>query len=196
MIGVIGEDQSDVDMLTQLIRRLANNQRLEIKTKGYRGCGEMLRKGAAQLKAYNTAYDCRRFVVCYDSDRSAPQERMDQLKREIIDRSGLHSEFCALVPTQEIESWILADLHAVTKVITSWVPDKDISNPESINDPKEFLEKLSRRFKKPLYSHAVHNPKIAVHLDLDKVSAKCMSFRPLVDFIRAGKSNVDRRVLA
>ena len=68
MYAVIGEDDSDVEMLRVLMCRLANNKPLKIKLFGYSGCGEMLRKGAKQLQLFQK-FGCTRFVVCYDADR-------------------------------------------------------------------------------------------------------------------------------
>ena len=52
MYGMIGEDESDIDTLKVIVRRLAANDRLPIKAKGYSGCAEMRRKGARQLQAF------------------------------------------------------------------------------------------------------------------------------------------------
>ncbi len=92
--------------------------------------------------------------------------------------------YCVIVPVQELEAWILADIQSVSKVFTSWRP-QPISNPEGINSPKEFLEKLSRAANhKPRYAHAVHNARVAEHLDIDILMTKCPSFLPLANFVR------------
>lgn len=184
MYGVIGEDQSDVETLKVLIRRLAINPKVSVFAKGYGGCGEMLRKGAAQLKLFSKK-GAVRFIVCYDADRENPETRLKEARQKIWDKAianGISGECCIVVPVQELEAWILADLSAVSNVIKSWSP-KDIASPELVNDPKEYLERLSREHQKPKYIHAVHNQKIAVHLDLEKVAKRCSSFVPLVEFV-------------
>ena len=136
MYGVIGEDPSDVETLKVLIRRLANNEKLPVFVKGYSGCGEMLRKGASQLKLF-AGKGVVRFVVCYDADRGNPVARELEARQKVWDKAladGIHGECCIVVPIQELEAWILADLSSVSKVITSWTP-KDVSSPELINDP-------------------------------------------------------------
>lgn len=186
MYGVIGEDQSDVETLKVLIRRLANNEKLPVQTKGYSGCGEMLRKGARQLKLFADR-GADRFVVCYDADRQNPerrrQEAADKVWRKARDE-GVDGACCIVVPIQELEAWILADLSSVSKVITTWNP-RDVGTPELVNDPKEYLERLSREYQKPRYIHALHNQKIARHLDLGKIAGKCESFVPLRDFVQS-----------
>ncbi len=182
MYGVIGEDDSDVAVLCVLIRRLLNNSSLPIRKKGYDGCGEMLRKAARQLRDFAEA-GCRRFIISYDVDRSTPDERREAVRTKIIIPSGLDLPYLALTPQEEIEAFVLADLQAVTRIIPSWQPDS-IPNPEAIPSPKEYLTKLSRDSRrKPRYDYVSDNPRVAVHLNLDLVRAKCRQFRPLVTFV-------------
>jgi Domain of unknown function (DUF4276) len=190
LYAIIAEDKSDVETLTALIRLIAGSQSIPIKGKGYGGCAEMLRKGARQIRAFHDAGSCQRFVICYDSDRASPDARHKELIDKVIVPSNVNAPMCALIPIQEIEAWILADVKAVTKIITGWVPDKNIGNPEDIVDPKEYLEKMSRQNQRPRYSHAVHNAKIARHLDVELVHNKCPSFRPLYEMVKTGKGNV------
>lgn len=181
MYGIIGEDASDVGALKVIIRRLANNSSLSIDTKGYCGCAEMLRKGARQFRMFANR-GVTKFIVCYDADRTNPTERFDEAKRKIWVEASVPGECCIVIPIQELEAWILADISAVTNVIKSWTP-ADVSNPENIDDPKEYLEKLSRQQQRPRYVHAIHNERIAHHLNLTKVAQKCPSFLPLKNFI-------------
>jgi hypothetical protein len=182
--GVIAEDPSDVGTLEVLIRRLSNNLALPLKGKGYGGCAEMLRKGANQLQLF-AGLGCKRFVICYDADGPDPTARQQEVLDRIITPSALPRGSClALVPVQEIESWILADIHqAVPHVIRAWHPD-EVRNPEGIASPKEYLAQLSRGSnRKPRYVHTIHNLQVARHLHLDTVARKCKSFRHLVRFI-------------
>lgn len=190
MYAVIAEDKSDVETLTTLIRRIAESNSVSVSGKGYSGCSEMLRKGARQLKQFHAVGRARRYVVCYDSDRDDPAKRYRDLMDKVIRPSGIHAPICALIPVQEIEAWILADVKAVTKVITGWVPDRDILHPETINDPKEYLERMSRNDQRPRYSHATHNSKIAKYLDLGLLRTKCPSFEPLFNIVTLGTGNI------
>ena len=187
MYGVIGEDKSDVDTLKILIRRLTDNEGVCIKGKGYNGCAQMLRKGAKQLKLLSEL-GCDRFIVCYDADQQNPQLRYEKVVQNVVKPSGLWSLMCILIPVQELEAWILADVSAGSKIFNDWNV-KEIRNPENINSPKEYLEKLSKKGSKPRYSHATHNAKIAMYLDLKKVKRKCPSFLPLVNLVVNSQGN-------
>ncbi|EDN72911.1 hypothetical protein BGS_0398 [Beggiatoa sp. SS] len=193
MYGVLGEDKSDVATLKVLIQRLAREENVSIKTKGYNGCGEMLTKGGKQLKLF-AKLGCNRFIVCYDADDDERENRYQEVVKRIIKKSGLtglktEEIICIVIPVQEIEAWILADIEAVTHIFQNWHP-KPISNPESIDSPKEYLEKISRDSKKRLrYNHATHNEKVAQYLDLEKVFKKCPSFNPLKELVESDFGN-------
>jgi len=183
LFAVVGEDKSDVEMINVLIKRISGNKGISVKKKGYSGCAEMLIKGAKQIKSFSEL-GCTKFIIGYDSDRDKAKARYEEIVHKIIKPSAVDGIFCALVPTQEIEAWILADLPAVSKIIPSWRPTEKFPNPESCNDPKELLEKLSRTQQhRPLFSHATHNPRVAEHLDLKIVAEKCSSFIPLYDIV-------------
>jgi hypothetical protein len=189
MFAILGEDKSDVEMLCTLVRRIAKKPNLPVKKMGYMGCAELLIKGAKQIKAYSKI-GCTRFIICYDSDRSRASDRYSSIIDKIIRKSEVTAEFCALVPVQEIEAWILADLASVTKIIPSWKPSKGLNSPEFQNDPKEYLERLSRNAQhKPLYSHAVHNPKVAAHISLEQIVRKCPSAFPLFEIVQGSGGN-------
>jgi hypothetical protein len=180
--GILGEDQSDVETLKVLVRRLAGSESLPVMRKGYGGCAEMLRKGAKQLRLFRDL-QCTRFIVCHDADGPDPVLKHEVVRRKVVTPSGIDKGFCIVVPVQELEAWILADIECATKIFTSWKPSP-IENPEHIASPKEHLEKLSRDSKqRPRYSHATYNEKMAKYLDLDKVSRKCPSFSLLAAFV-------------
>lgn len=190
MYAILAEDKSDVETLKVLIRRVAENQNISVKGVGYSGCSQMLNKGARQLQAFYESGACKRFVVCYDSDKESPVARRQEIIRRVVSPSRVTAPICVLIPVQEIETWILADINAVSKVISGWRPDVVVSNPEGVNDPKEYLEKISRQNQRPRYTHAVHNQKIAQYLNIDEIYKKCPSFRPLYEIVKNGNGNV------
>ncbi|HZZ44039.1 MAG TPA: DUF4276 family protein [Tepidisphaeraceae bacterium] len=183
MIAVLAEDKSDADTLVVIIRALLGNG-IKIAHKGFHGCGELCKKGAVHIELFK-AKGAKKFIVCHDSDRSIPSEVETKVRREIIIPSGVNADACIVVPVQEIEAWIIADEKAISRVIPSFQLNP-VAHPETRESPKEWLENQSRvRTVRPLYSHAVHNPRVAAHMDYEKVAMKCPSFRPLMAFVRA-----------
>jgi len=190
LYGILGEDRSDCETLVALIRARSLRKKLSFRSKGYDGCGKMFRKGAKQIAAWAQS-GVNRFVICYDSDGPNPAQRCQRVLQEIVKPSKVKGKSCILIPVQELEAWILADIEAVTKVFKGWKP-KSIKNPESISSPKEYLEKLSRQANgRPRYSHATHNEKVAPHLDQAVIHKKCPSFHPLADLVDKGVGNVN-----
>ncbi len=182
MYGILGESQSDVNTLRVFVRRIADNDLLSIKAKGYEGCAEMLRKGARQLDLF-ADLGCSRFIVCYDSDGADPATRRKKVEDEIVKKSSSAHPCCVVVPVQELEAWLLADIECATNIFSSWKP-APILNPEAIPSPKEHLEKLSRaNNRRPRYAHSTHNERMAKYIDLQKVHQACPSIRPLFQFV-------------
>jgi len=189
MYGILGEDKSDADTLAVIVKRLAGNPHLSVRGIGYGGSGDLLKKGARDLRAL-ASQNFSHFIICYDADGDDPQERKLKVVQRVIYTSGLEGNLCVVIPIQELEAWILANLSCANQVFRGWTPS-DHPNPESILKPKQFLVRLSRMSnKKPRYSHATHNPRIAEYLDLEKVYQNCSSFRPLKEFVTHGVSNV------
>jgi hypothetical protein len=180
--AILGEDISDANTLKVLVRKLAGNESLKVTPKGFGGSSKMLRKGARELRNLRRLKHTR-FIICHDADGPDPRPKGRLVREQIVKPSGVTEQYCIVIPVQELEAWILADIESATRVFRSWVP-KPIDNPEGIPKPKEHLERLSKGSKgRPLYSHATHNEQMAKYLDLDVVKGKCPSFRTLADFV-------------
>ena len=196
--AILGEDVSDACTVRALVRRLIERnassmekstakkaRKPSFKPKGYDGWAHLRRKAARDLRQLSRM-GWQRFIVCVDCDGPDSEPRRIELQREVIAKSGLAAADCCLViPIQELEAWLLADIEeAGPKVILSWTPAA-VTNPERRSSPKEYLRRLSQdpHTKKARYNEVLHNEKLAEHLRLDRVEAKCPSFAPLVDFV-------------
>ncbi len=190
--GVMGEDDSDVESVSAFVKRLRqlagkDPPKVKIHCTGYKGCAEMLRMGAVQLSIWAQA-GVTRAVVCYDADRSDPADRLAELEK-MVAKSGITIACGLIVPVQELEAWLLADvvkLHNVFGLLRKKKPKlKAIKSPESINDPKEHLVRLSHHPERheALYHPPTHNVVMAEKVDLALVKRKCPSFGKLVAFV-------------
>jgi hypothetical protein len=196
MYVVIAEASSDIDCLKILIRNLANNKSIPIEGKGFGSCGDMLNKGAKILSFYSKQKECRKFIICYDRDKDSAQQRYEQVISKIIKPADIKkagNSICILIPTEEIEAWILADIKAVSKVFSSFQSKKEFLHPEKIVNPKETLESLINKDKqRPLYTDTSNNKQIMEYLDLEIVKKKCPSFAELADFVENNIANYPR----
>lgn len=196
MYVVIAEASSDIDCLKILIRNLANNKSIPIEGKGFGSCGDMLNKGAKLLSFYGKQKESHKFIICYDRDKDSAQQRYEQVISKIIKPAEIKKAgnlICILIPTEEIEAWILADIKAVSKVFSSFQSKKEFLHPETVANPKETLESLINKDKqRPLYTDTSDNKQIMEYLDLEIVKKKCPSFAELADFVENNIANYPR----
>lgn len=187
MYAVLGEDKSDAQTIKVLIQRIAGDGSLKVKAVGFRGGSNLLRKGKQKLMVLQNL-GFTRFIIAHDADGPDPAPIRQKIIERVIRPSSLSEACCIVIPVQEIEAWILADIVVARNVLTGWRP-KAIASPESITNPKEELIRLSRDAKRrPRYDNAIHNERLAKYLDLEVIRQKCPSFRPLMEFVRGNIS--------
>lgn len=180
LVAVLAESREDAFFIKTILQRLTTNLPAP-KMKDCRGGGNLKERGERFVRNY-LQQGCEAFVLCHDADSHDPQPIADTLRSKIVQRCGIGTCSCILVPVQELEAWIAADPDAVKRVIPSFAPPMR-SNPEGIQSPKEWLIRASRaNSPRQLYSPPLHNPEIAAHLSIETVRAKCPSFDVLVAF--------------
>lgn len=186
MIGIIAESDADGRVVQEIVKRLVASERLSvrIRVKGYGGCDKMCSKAARDLRALSRE-GTTKFVICHDADQNDAAAIVNKVRSLIVEPSGVLIEKCCIaVPIQEIEAWLIADEVAIRKTIPSFQFDGH-PNPESIAQPKEYLETASHTRSRPKYIPSIHNPVVASHLRLEHVQRKCRSFHTFVGQLRA-----------
>jgi hypothetical protein len=182
LLGLIAEDQSDVDVLQELARKLARRQFGVRKFLGY-GCGRIQAKARAWADQLHRQ-GCSLLMVVSDLDT-----------RDLGDLSaslGTAVESCQIqsrviiIPVREIEAWLLADHEAITHALRLRQPIKRQPNPEAVQNPKERLRDLvkERSRGRLTYLNTVHNGRIAKHIQVANLR-RCRSFHSFEQFIRA-----------
>lgn len=180
MYAILAEDDSDADVLTNILRRHLRNDSLPVKRKGYGGTGGLCTKGARDIRTWQVA-GITRFIICHDADGPDGMASRETVLARVARPAGVVDYSCITIPIQEIEAWIIADETAIARVIPSFVL-KTQSNPEGISSPKEWLINQSKASNgKPLYSPKTFNAAVAKHLRLHVVQQKCPSFRQFLD---------------
>lgn len=181
-IAILGESHGDCCTVSVLLRRLMHGRlpNPRIVKKGFDGQGDLLRKGAREIRRLLAA-GTDRFVICADADRPDPSPVRDRIQTEVVERCGV-ADYAIVIPVYMIEAWILADVAAVRNVIKSFSA-KEYKSPELIPDPKAELRRLHEKSGcKPRYIPELHNEKVAEHLSLAAIRSKCPSFGPLALF--------------
>ena len=180
-IGVIAEDDSDVQVANELIKKISPRKEFVIRRFVGHGCGKLRSKcfqWAIQLKNQG----CSLLIVLHDLDDRVLTNLEAELKRLL--RPSPIERHVIIIPIQEIEAWLLSDHVAIQNALRLRRKFPRISNPQAIADPKRMLGDLilSRSDKRKRYV-VEDNQKIASHIELANIR-RCSSFVPLEQFIR------------
>ncbi len=182
----MGEDDSDVETLLVLIRRM-NGTRFKVKRYSAKGSAKLRRKCSA-ISSYWIAQSVTHIIICHDADTKNTQEcnrLQNDLRNKVSAVPNCDDVVCIVIPVQELEAWLLADVEVLNNKF-SGMAMRDIPNPERISSPKEYIRRASRgRRLRPRYFNTVHNPELASDLNIDKVLAKCPAFGPFYRFVSA-----------
>ncbi|MGD0331337.1 MAG: DUF4276 family protein [Nitrososphaeria archaeon] len=183
-VGVIAEDESDVESITVLIHRIANNDRIGVKGRVGRGCGKLRRKCHAWAKELSQG-GCSLLILVHDLDNNDLRD----LRKEIGDNLNPCpiTIYLICIPIQELEAWLLSDPEAIKTAMHLKRTPNVKGPPETINSPKEHLADLIDRAsdKEKIYMNTKHNYQIAASISIDLTRHKCNSFVPFYDFVQA-----------
>jgi hypothetical protein len=178
-IGVIAEDNSDVEVIEEIIAKKKSRHLFKLKKFVGHSCGKVRTK-CHEWACILSIQKCSILILLHDLDENA----VSDLRREIEEklRPSPIATHIIVIPVREIEAWLLADHEAINK--TFGLSLKKIPNPESIRRPKEHLRDLVylRSQKRRVYLNTAHNGKIAAKATLKQLS-RCSSFVPLNDFL-------------
>ena len=186
MIALIAEDDTDCDAVRKIVHRvLGTNTR--IKPWASKGCSTLKRKLTAKLKALSKE-GCNAFVIIHDLDRNPQNNSLnDEAKlRETLEAAAseiqaINKHIC--IPIEELEAWFWSDPDVVKHIGRGKGEAK--ANPHLITKPKEQLIKLSSdERRRPRYSTNM-NVELAEKLNLELCSARCPSFKYLLNFLQS-----------
>jgi hypothetical protein len=182
-IGIIAEDESDIKTIKILIERI-KNRKFPVSSKIGHGCGKLMRK-CGEWADMLYADDCKVLIVVHDSDGNSAKSIHNAIHTKI--KSCSIDKVLICIPIQEIEAWLLGDPSAIKKAFKLSTISVIRKNPESIDSPKETLEKIVRMSSKNSrqYIHTDHNHKIALLINIDEVKRKCSSFNKFFEFIES-----------
>lgn len=181
-VGIIAEDNSDVDAAKILIRRIANQDNIGIKRFVGQGCGRIKRKCQAWARNLKLR-GCKYLIVLHDLDRNELQQLQSELDKAIS--PSPISPYLICIPIEEMEAWWLTDPQAIKKALNLTGALRISGRPQDIKSPKEHIGYLVKKCsnKTKVYLNTEHNSTIAKHLDLGKARLGCDSFIPFYDFV-------------
>ena len=180
-IGVIAEEQNDVDVLRELTSKLTNENTFSFKKFVRHGSGALRRKCVAWADNL-LIRGCTHLVVLVDLDDNNEEELRLELTNSVRHRG--FDAYVILIPVREIEAWLLADAKALQNVFAMVKMPKVPKSPEAIRRPKEKLRDIVWNATKKRYLNTIHNKKIAAASRISKLRI-CKSFRPYPLFINS-----------
>src|SRR5690349_20206340 len=122
LIGLIAEDNSDVNSLRILIHRIAGNSKIGVRSFVGNGCGLLRRKcksWAAQLKDKG----CSILILVHDLDRNDFADLLNQLRIAIAPCPI--GDYLICIPIEELEAWLLSDSLAIKNTMNLAKAPKD-----------------------------------------------------------------------
>lgn len=180
-VGLIAEDESDIESLKELLKKVVKQENIGFKSFVGRGCGKIKRKvddWAKQLKLRG----CKVLILVHDLDRNN-HETLFKSIRDSIEPFIIADTFIS-IPVEEMEAWFLADPNAIKIALKLQKNIKTYHHPERVRSPKEVLgmeiEKASKNSK--IYINTKHNPLISKQVDIELLKSKCDSFNQLCEF--------------
>ena len=191
-IGLIAEDQSDIDVIKMLGRKLAGRSLPTAQFVG-KGCGPIKRKTRGWCQNFHLK-GCTAVLLVHDLDRN-DQVQLRKVLEQVVSESTTLRQAVA-IPVEELEAWLLSDCEAIASALKLAKPLKTVTHPEQISSPKEYIRNCVYRAsnKKVQYVNSVHNALIAERIDVNLIQKKCPSFEPFAAFFarssRAAASDV------
>jgi len=169
----------DEAVLTTLIQRTLTTSH-QIIVRPCDGVSNLMKKFPGHLQDFKYRGDIVKAIVVRDGDSKCPAILRQTMQGKIQGRQ-YSFELCLLVVPQELEAWLLADASAISGLTgRSQAP---ISNPETIPDPKERLQKLL------LHGNIVYTAeqarKLTQAIDPQLLAQQCPSFSRLRRFLAA-----------
>jgi hypothetical protein len=179
-LGLIAEDQSDVDVISALARKISTKEFAIRKRLGY-GCGRIHAKANAWSRELSKD-GCTLLMVVCDADDNDVRALHARLSAALLPCPIPQS--VVVIPVREIEAWLIADNAAVTKALKLQKVLKHQPNPEALVNPKERLREIvhERSEGRTRYLNTIHNVKIAKYATISRLR-RCKSFGVFEDFL-------------
>jgi hypothetical protein len=178
-IGIIAEDQSDVDVITLLLEKYTAKNQFSIKKFIGNGCGKLRNKCGSWAKNLVDS-GCHHVVLFHDLDRNDEIILRSTLEEKVPNKQFPTSFI--VIPKEELEAWLLADEDAIQKAFTLKKAPKRIADCEGIQSPKEKIGKIVWQIGKKRYLNTVHNKKIAQYIQLENIR-RCQSFATFDSYV-------------
>ena len=178
-IGIIAEDLSDIQVISELISKYVEKKEFSIKHFVGKGCGKLRVKCSAWVDNLSIQ-GCKHVIIFHDLDKNKEHELRKEIETKLT--KCKFRETLIVIPTEELEAWLLSDAEAIKSTFSITENIRIANDVESIKSPKEHLQKLVKRLSSKNYVNTIHNKKIAEKIETSKLS-NCQSYKVFEDYI-------------
>ncbi len=177
--GIVVEGDYDVAALTEIIKKCLSNEIEVIQ----RRCGDksqLMRKFPGYLESFRyekQGSPVDKAFVIRDADNKETHTLLEEMKSKIAGRT-YPFEIKFIIIVQELETWLLTDEEAISRVTQSRsgrTVSKVNEDLESIIQPKERLKKILSDAKVPYTAEVARE--ISKESDLLKIEYCCPGFK-------------------
>lgn len=179
-IGVIAEDNSDVDVIRIILSKYIAQNKYTLRKFTGSGCGKLKSKCTSWIKNLFLS-GCNFVVVIHDLDRNKETELRSTISAKIP--KNYTKKSVLIIPVEELESWLLTDTQAIKEVFNLKKKPKEPNNPQAVKSPKEHIQKTVWNASRKAYINTIHNSKIVDRISIEKLK-KCSSYAELDVFVR------------
>lgn len=171
-IGVIAEDDSDVDVIAEILAKYMVKNTFSVKSMVGHGCGKIRQKCDSWSRLLFKR-GCEHVFLFHDLDRDNEADLRKLLEKKLSPKVTPNS--LIVIPIEELEAWLLSDTEAIQHVFSLPKRPKKISNCESVTSPKEHLAKMVWLSGGKRYVNTIHNKKISERVSLENLK-RCSSY--------------------
>lgn len=171
-IGIVAEDNSDVEVISEILSKYMQRNNFCVKKFIGGGCGKLRNKCDSWVSSLFKS-GCDHVFVFHDLDRNNEKSLRTLLKKKISPDKYPNS--LIVIPIEELEAWLLSDVDAIQKVFSLPKTPSKIHECENVPSPKEHLEDIVWKIGKKRYVNTIHNKKISQHTSLENLR-RCESF--------------------
>lgn len=180
-IGIIAEDQSDVDVITHFLEKYVARNTFSIRKFVGNGCGK-LRSKCGSWAATLFESGCHHVLLFHDLDRNNEASLRKLLLKKVP--KAQFPNALIIIPIEELEAWLLSDESAVRDVFSLSKSPPRIKDCEAIRSPKEHLSKLVWSLGRKRYLNTRHNGRLSAKVTLDSLR-RCPSYIPFDNYVRS-----------
>jgi len=173
-IGIVAEGvkaDSDVQIISELVKKILATDPLFITRPGGNR-PNVIKKYCGWLEEFrNEKVD--KALVIVDQDMSCVKTLVEKMQERIKARKYYFPVKFHVIK-QEIETWLLSDEQAISKVVERNVPRVN-ETLEDIQQPKEKLKELLSKAKANYTAETLR--RIAEESDIERIAYRCPGFR-------------------